>query len=308
MTVRAIQCPGCGAAEASEPDEHRVYTCSYCGLRYDVPAKPVEAPAAATSDAKPAGGVAVAIVVLSLMIIGAGVAMVMFAGGSEEESAAAQSSTVQASPRSNSTSSAAPARPAAPEVPATATFELHGTRSGYQSSFYVLGFVTNTSAFAIRKPKLIVVLLDEQGNEVGTRDGFAEHEVLEPGERSPAKVLVKDPPAYASLTVEVVPYRSTSAARQVAGLEVEINEPQRVRPGTMSVTGRVHHRGTQAARFIRVSVLAFDDAGKLVGMDASYADAERLEPGSSARFSISTLMFDGEPTRFEARVFGRAAQ
>jgi hypothetical protein len=297
MTARAIQCPGCGAADSSSPDEHRIYTCSYCGLRYDLPAPTAAAtPVVAQPQAKPVA--ALALGVLGFLIAGGMVAMLAFGGSEDAPPKTAPHEAVRSS---------APARPAAePETPATAEFELHGTRSGHRSSFYVLGFVTNTSAFAIRKPKLTVVLLDEHGKEVGTHQGFADDDVLEPGARSPAKVLVKDPPAHASLAVEVVPYRSTWSAPRVAGLEVELNEPQRSGTQAVALTGRIHHRGTEAAKFVRVRVLAFDGEGKLIGMDGSYADAERLEPGGSARFSISHLAVEGEPARFEAHVVGQS--
>jgi hypothetical protein len=328
MTTRAIQCPGCRAADMSAPDPHGVHTCTYCGLRYQAPAINVQAPSVVYVEAaRPTNTAAIAIGVSAalVLVIGAVVALLVVGGdegGSVSEPAAsprarsasqrpstssAEATEVRARPASVEVGPA-PSREVEAEIAATAEFELHGTRSGLQPTFYVLGYVTNTSPFPIRKPKLTVVLLDEGGNEVGTSNGFGEDDVVEPGDKTPASVLVKDPPEHASFSVEVSPHRSTFALKEVSGLEVEAGEPTRASFGnSLDIAGRVHHRGDEPAKFVKVQVLAFDANDKLLGIHSSYADAERLEPGASARFSTRSMRFETDPARFELSASGRVA-
>lgn len=300
----------------SAPDEHGIHICSYCGVRYHVAPSSAAGPPVIVVEARSgqAAGAVMAIVgaAVLLLLVGGGVAWMLVS--SKDDAAVADASNPPAR-RARASSSPSPtvvevgpAPKPEPAEPATAEFELHGTRSGHETSFYVLGYVTNTSPFPIRQPKLTVVLLDEDGREVGTKSGFAEDDVVEPGERTPASVLVKDPPPHASLTVEVAPRRADYIAAAVSGLEIEAGEPRRGSLGSaLEVSGRVIHSGTEAAKFIKVRVLGFDADGKLMGVYFTYADTDRLEPGASARFSTSSMFFDAEPARFELQVTGRAA-
>jgi hypothetical protein len=292
MATRAIQCPGCRAADTSDPDAHGIHTCAYCGMRYQV--GPTSGPAAVEASARPPNAAVMAIVASTALISILGVVVAVVLSGSDEEAA------TQARHRTSSA-------PSEPGVSATAEFELHGTRSGRQGTFYVLGYVKNTSPFPIRKPKITIVLRDEEGKEVRTKDGFGEDDVVEPGGRTAASVLVKDPPDHASFTVEVAPRRSDGVSNAVSGLEVEAGEATPGSASSLDIAGRVHHRGSEPARFVRVRVLGFDSDDKLLGIYSSYVDGDRLEPGGSARFSVRNMRFDSEPARYELQVSGRVA-
>ena len=316
MTTRAIQCPACRAADTSAPDAHGAHTCSYCGVRYHVAVPNVTGqPVMVVGPGnRSSTSVVVLATVVVLLVIGAVLGWLLLSEEPDPAIAAAPAearATAASEPRSRPaavTTRVGPAAEPEPVVPATAEFELHGTRASVKDTFYVLGFVTNTSPFTIGKPKLTVALLDDVGNEVGTANGFAEADVLEPGERAPASVIVKDPPAHVSFAVEVSPRRANWIPPEVSGLELESNEAQRGSFGSsFEISGRVHHRGTQPAKFVRVQVLGFDANDKLMGVYFTYADAERLEPGSSARFASRSMFFDGEPARFELQVRGRTA-
>jgi len=198
------------------------------------------------------------------------------------------------------------AAPSTPEVPASATFDVHSRISGYQSSFYVLGFVKNTSPFPIDKPKVTAVLLDKSGKELTSRDGYAEGDVLAPQATAPIKVLISDPPAFDHLSYEVVPAKATYFPEKAAGLRLEILEAPHVTSGSgWEVTGKVFNGGTQTARFVNVLVLAFDTNNHLIGLDSTYADGESLAAGASARFRAMPL-YDAAPHHFQYLVSGQA--
>jgi hypothetical protein len=217
-----------------------------------------------------------------------------------------------ASPPAEPTTAATPGavlgvpRPTPPEVPASATFEPQSHIPGYQSSFYVLGFVTNTSPFTIDKPKITAVLLDKAGKELATRDGFAESDALPSKAVAPVKILISDPPAHASIKFELVARKADYVPEQAAGLHLEVLEaPHQTFGSSWEVTGKVVNGGSQAARFVNIQVQAFDAANKLIGLDSTYVDGEVVAPGASGRFRAMPL-YESPPHHFKYTVSGRA--
>ena len=197
------------------------------------------------------------------------------------------------------------AAPATPEVPPSATFDAQNRISGYQSSFYVLGFVKNTSPFPIDKPKVTAVLLDKSGKELASRDGYAEGDVLAPQATAPIKVLISDPPAFDHLAYEVVPQKATYFPEKAAALRLEILEaPHPTSDSSWEVTGKAFNGGTQAARFVNILVLAFDAKNHLIGLESTYADGESIPAGASARFRAMP-MYDAAPHHFQYLVSGQ---
>jgi len=302
MPVEAIVCPTCGAADASRPDAHGLHTCQYCGVRYRITAGvptrlaahgPTPAP---TTVARPVLVVALG---AGIALVGVGVAVALLVRSAPEPRAvdppvAIGGSTTPAGTGSASISVDAPS-------PTTATFELDHKRPSAGTSFYAIGWVTNTSSHAIDKPKVVVVLRDASGQEVGTGFGFTEADELAPGERVPISVLVQDPPAFATIDAEVHARPSSYARARIDGLRIEANAPKS--DGfTTRVEGKVHHEGTVPARFVRIEVRAYDAKDELLGLDTTYADAEVLAPGASARWQAFMLAYEEPPVRYEFTV------
>ena len=198
-----------------------------------------------------------------------------------------------------------------PEPPASARFEFQSKASGHEASFYVLGWVTNTSPFAIDRPKVVAVLVDAAGKEVGTRQGFSSANDLGPGEKSAIKVLITDPPEYAELRYEVVARKASYRTPRAASLRVEPVKPARASFGNAwDVSGKVFNDGTEPAKFVRVTVLAYDGQGGLIGVNETYADraTEGLAPGAAARFTAPHSFPGITPARFEFQVDGATAK
>jgi hypothetical protein len=195
-----------------------------------------------------------------------------------------------------------------PEAPASASFEFHRNQTGYQTSFYALGVVTNTSPFVIDKPKVIAVLLDAAGKELSTDFGFAERDVLGPNESSPIKILIQDPPEHASVRYEVVPRKASYIPKLAEGLRVEPSEPRPAKYGDnrWDLEGKVFNEGTLGAKFVEIEIQALDKDGKLVGVGSTFADGEVLTPGGSARYSNNFATAEAVD-HFEFSVSGRIA-
>jgi hypothetical protein len=310
------------------PDAHGEYRCIYCGTRFrHSPAAPAPSfppgsgPVVHVAPNKSsAGGVLVAVGLL--VLVGAGAVFFLLLAPSEVTvgpSSPTQGRVVTVpaiepvpppthTPPSTITAPVPELPAPEPQVPASASFDFHRIQSGYKTSFYSLGFVTNTSPFVIDKPKVIAVLLDTQGNELGTDFGFAERDVLAPNERSPIKILISDPPEHASIRYEIIAREASYLPTQAQGLRIE---PMPARPApfgkdSWELEGKVHNEGTQSAQFVSIEIQALDANGKLVGLTTTYADSEVLAPGGMARYSTQLTLAD-KADHFEFALNNRVA-
>jgi hypothetical protein len=280
--------------------------CVYCGSRFLTrqprPAPlPVATPVAAPPRKSGNAGVVVALV--------GGLAILMALGGAAALWSNSQPPTAApvTPPNPNATQTLEVAAPP-PEAPASATFSADSRIPGYQTSFYVLGFVKNTSPFIIDKPKVTAVLLDKSGKEVATRDGYAEADNVAPDTTVPIKVLISEPPAHDRIRFEVVVTKASYVPAQVDGLRLEmLGQPHATFGSSWEVAGKVHNDGKQPARFVKILVLGFDPQNKLCGIDTTYADGQTLAPGSAARFRAMPL-YDTAPHHFQFSVSGQVAK
>lgn len=189
------------------------------------------------------------------------------------------------------------------EVPVHATFEPDHRRSGGGTNFYVYGWVTHDAPYTIDKPKINAVLLDASGKELRTDFGYAE-DLVAPGARVPAMVLVMDPPQHDKIQYEVVARKATYIPPKVEGLRLEHGDVVRDQFSGWRVQGKVFNDGTGPARFVKITVHGLDAAGKLLGFDYTFADAEVLDAGGNARFDVRIQDFEAKPEKFELFVEG----
>src|SRR5262249_44605643 len=103
------------------------------------------------------------------------------------------------------------------------------------------------------------------------------------------------------MTFEVVASRSTFHVEEASGLSVDVLQPPHQVMGSWEIAGKVHNAGSQAARFVNIRALAFDAAGRLVGLDTTYADGESLAAGADARFRMTPL-YDSPPHHYQYSV------
>lgn len=313
MTTDAMVCPGCSAADRSTADRHGVHVCEYCGVRYRVR----HGEAHALGSAPPASPwrsppvlVAVAAAVALGVVIGRSTGGDAEPRGPSEPAAANAAGnagsgtvpTVAPSPLGSLDPLVAPFYTPPPPPPADAPraqFVLDGTRTGYHGSLYVLGRVTNASAFSIQSPVVTVVLLDEQDREVGVDKGYVQAPVLEAGASAPISIMLRDPPAHARMTFEVQARPLDPAGKLPAVRIVDpIAEPPR-EGKRWGFRGRIANDGDVPLRFTRVIVFGFAADGRTLGEQTTYADVELLGAGQSARWVAQCDDFGEPPVRFE---------
>jgi len=153
------------------------------------------------------------------------------------------------------------------------------------------------------------------GQEIASKVGYASMSYLKPGEISPFSVLFsKDdaPPSFARYVIEV---RSSKADFQPGytyrDLSVLPNPQARQdQYGFMKISGRVRNTGGQAAKFVQIYAVFYDQQGMVVGLASSYAEAANDAPlaaGAEARFEVQGIVFSGVPARYRLFAEGSGA-
>ena len=169
--------------------------------------------------------------------------------------------------------------------------------------------IIKTWPFTLGKTKITAVFYDKEGKEIGQDSGFTEDDVIAADARVPAVVLVSDAPAaYDRIAFEVTPKRPSYLPAEVEGLEIEAEAPRRHEFLGWKYAGKVHNKSGQAAKFVKVRVLAFDQDDKFAGHAYTYASADALADGATARFDGTLLGSATDFRRFEFRVSGQPAR
>ena len=332
MPTEALICPSCQAPVTSGPNADGDYTCGYCSTMFRRSVAQSPPVVVANSSGSPGGaqtqtankntGVVAGVIAAVLLMAGAIGALALMPAEAQDPSrpevpspspveplSSAPVTTPVANPNPRASAPAPAKVKVEPEVAPSATFEFHSKYGSSGTSYYILGEVTNTSPFAIGQPKVNVVLLDAQGQEVGTDFGFAEADALDAGASAPIKILVSDPPEHAEIRYELVPKKPFYIPAKVSGLRVEPMPPKAARFGNnrFEIEGKVFNEGEQPAKFVEVVIKGVNAEGKIVGLDSTYADGDVLAPGSMARFKALSVATSGPVDHFEFSVDARPA-
>lgn len=326
MPTEALICPSCQAPVTAAPSADGDYTCGYCGgmfRRSVAQSPPIVVANSSGNQAAPASpatkstSILAAGIAAALLVAGAVAALALVPNEAPEQPRPQPASPSAVRPLStapaanpNPTASAAPVKvEVEPEVAPSASFEFHSKYGSVESSYYVLGVVTNTSPFPIDHPKVNAVLLDAEGKEVGTDFGFAVADVLDAGASTPIKILVSDPPDHAEVRYEIVAKKPFYVPAQVSGLRVEPMPPRSTPYGKhrFEIEGKVFNEGSQPAKFVEVVITGVDAEGKIVALDTTFADGDVLAPGSMARFKALSVAAAGPVDHFEFSVGARPA-
>lgn len=302
MPIEVLRCPTCSGNDNSRPDANGVHTCVYCGVRYRVTAGAVQTFGNPTTSQRrtlwAAAGALLAVGVIGVVVsLGRSASPVASSGSRVAPVEIAMPPITLPATPAPTPSEPTPSEPTpvvqvvptavepAVEAPAVARFELESQRAVSDTIFYVVGWTYNDSPYSIDKTKVTAVMLDASGKEVASASGMSD-DLIPAGAREPTEIIVLNAPEFASMTFEVSPRKATYIPTSVEGLRLEVGPVTSTFGTSLEVKGKVFHEGTVPARFVRIRALGFDAQDKLVGLFYTYADAERLEPATSARFNL----------------------
>jgi hypothetical protein len=196
------------------------------------------------------------------------------------------------------------------------SFSIGGVSSKQNDdTLWFFGEVRNDSSAARESIELRVNLLDAAGHEIASKIGYASMSYLKPGEISPFSVLfTKDDRAapFAQYKIEV---RSSKADFKPGYTyrDLSVLPSPQARPdqyGFIKISGRVRNNGGQAAKFVQIFAVFYDQQGMVVGLANSYAETANDAPlaaGADTRFDLQGVIFSGAPARYRLFVEGSQA-
>ncbi len=315
MNASVIRCPGCGAADTSLATPSGVHTCVYCGVRYQVSqGTPRAVPPVTASSGS--GRVIWLVVGLGVMLaLGIGAAVFLLGSPSSSRPAPGRIDRAVAVAAANRPDRVPANNPsvsvqvaAEQTAPATAEFTLESSHTSGSNARWIYGYFHNTSPFTLGKTKIIAVFYDKDGKEIGQGSGYTEDDVIAADARVPSVILVSDAPTtFERIAFEVQPKRPTYLPAEVEGLALEAEAPSRHEFLGWKYAGKVHNKSGKPAKFVKVRVLAFDQNDKFAGHAFTYASADALADGATARFDGTMLGSSLDFKRFEFRVSGQPA-
>lgn len=160
--------------------------------------------------------------------------------------------------------------------------------SFYRSStgaLHTVGEVENRTGGPVTLVKINVTYYDEAGAAVMTDFGFTFVETLLPGETSPFDVVtLRGSPAAVRFetSVESTPTRTVLQR----GLEATVTSAATSSTGTLHVVGELRNTGDTTARYVKIIVALYDEAGIVIRSEFGYSAREQIEAGSTAPFDV----------------------
>ncbi|GAB4217086.1 MAG: hypothetical protein OHK0022_58970 [Roseiflexaceae bacterium] len=181
------------------------------------------------------------------------------------------------------------------------------TRYNTRSDIWFIGEVRNDGDQPREQIEVRINLLDGEGNEVASENGFANLNYLAPGEVAPFTVLFNgdtEPiPPFERLEIEVrgdpADFYLKYTLRTLSFDQIEMRPSGR---SSFELEGVLRNTGEEPVRFSEVLVVFYGDDGRVVGTTSAYADEDNedniLAPGKTAPFSTYSGILSGQPVRY----------
>ncbi len=171
---------------------------------------------------------------------------------------------------------------------------------------YFIGMYRNTGKSPMRKPLVSVTLYNKAGRKVAAGRGYGVRDILLPGEETPVKILVNNPPGYERYEIEHNPEPPYSFSTY--------NRPKltfdnvKVAKGKYSgyeVTGEVYNKSGAGAKYVEVVAVLFDENKKIIGSGRDYVKTDILKSGDYSPFRVGVTSVMGIPQSFKLDYSGR---
>jgi serine/threonine protein kinase len=160
------------------------------------------------------------------------------------------------------------------------------TRNGY-----ALGYVQNAGNVPIEKPRVDLEFFDGSDKSLGTAFGYASFDLLEPGERSPIKVLIKPYPEgfvrYESKLTVRAPYVKEKRLAKLAVVGKDL--AKQGYGSSLEAKVQVRNDDKLALKFVEAIVVLYDDKEQVVEIGSGYVKPKPMKPGATGEAKVLLL-------------------
>ena len=170
----------------------------------------------------------------------------------------------------------------------------------------IVGELRNDTASSVRAVVVLAHLYDARGAAIGTARGGAAVAVLQPGQRSPFRIVIAGAPAgWASYQLQG--QGQTTGEQPVRGLLVRVSGDRDANAAQgREIVGDVRNDSGERVRAVELIATLYDARGQVVAMSTAYATYDVLGPGQSAAFRLLLPRLNGA-VRYELQAQAQRA-
>jgi|GEM_PF-1536781 len=172
-------------------------------------------------------------------------------------------------------------------------------------NIYFVAIVKNTGKAALRKPLVLVRLYSGKGEKLDTGRGYGFKDGLNPGEKTPVYILIKDYPKYSSFKTVYTPEKPFIVSedgilkKKFKG-EVSSVTLKKGNIGTSyRVLGRIKNKSLMPASYVKVAAVLYNKKNEAIGYGTGYIGEKLLQPGDSDNFKIYITTVKGKPDHYD---------
>lgn len=155
----------------------------------------------------------------------------------------------------------------------------------------ILGEVANLSSTDLERVLVRITLFDGADRVLGSDTTFTALDFVPPGGKSPFVVFFPDAPdEYATYQAEVISAVPAYTGSLVRTFELANVAEEQTAAGLLTLAGRVRNTGDAEALTTLLTVTAYDDLGRVVGMRTIAPQPDVIAPGGGeAAFAVDLL-------------------
>jgi hypothetical protein len=209
-----------------------------------------------------------------------------------------------------------PPEPTETPVPPSPTAEVNvfeigepvARRQEYGNSIEVIGVIKYTGSIVRREPEIIVTLTDASDKVLASGNAIYTPDYIVPNSNIPYFALLDGPvEEWAKIEIDIQSEALTGFYEELVYKDVAVDQPSLVPPSNeyenMKIVGRVKNTGSEIAQFVEIVGVLYDEAGKPLDVNSTYARKDELSPGEDSPFELTFRVKGG--TSFELFTSGR---
>jgi hypothetical protein len=155
-------------------------------------------------------------------------------------------------------------------------------------SRYIVGEVRNDTGSNAKYVEIVASLYDASNKLVGTDNTFAQLDILKPGQKSPFRVIVSDPPAIYDHYTLTVQWRTTDE-KPLEGLTVlsSGDRPTSYDANTRYIFGEVRNDSGGPVKYFEIIITMYRENGDVVSTGYTFTKIDQLAPGQTSPFETT---------------------